>query len=314
MPKKFITYSIPIDATGGTRNLDVDDYAESYLIDIGAATLVLTGNWTIAPTGTPVEDMVYVIEHQGGITTATGNTITVFGRVLSTKEMLNPCVIIIRYLGAFVWGGWKVSVIMTNNAVNDGKVYADATDPTAGYLDAKTQNSIVVDAATKKIKLSGDVASGVNLRYGLNSLGVRGMFPNTELLYSVLTIIHADILQGFTVPQIAIPNPGVGFAAKIVDVAIETKNWTTPYTTNTLIDLITDTAVRPQYSDIRSLLASVSRIASYPISAAVAAATDTQIIPNKAVYWQIQNGNPDYASGDPAQELKIYICYRLLSV
>ena len=114
--------------------------------------------------------------------------------------------------------------------------------------------------------------------------------------------------------MIAISNPGVGYAVKIVDVALETKNWTVPYTTNFQTSLITDTAVKAQFTEDKVLVSSVDRIITIEGTGVITAATDTQIISNKAVYWRVDTGDPDYASGDAAQSLKLYICYRLLSV
>ena len=57
----------------------------------------------------------------------------------------------------------------------DEKVKADAGDPTAGYLDAKIQNSIENDATAHAIQLKNDEASPGNSKvYGTTGAGVKG--------------------------------------------------------------------------------------------------------------------------------------------
>lgn len=59
----------------------------------------------------------------------------------------------------------------------DEKVKAAAWDPTAGFLDAKVQNSIVVDWATFKMKLQGDATTPWNNKYyGTNGAWTKGFY------------------------------------------------------------------------------------------------------------------------------------------
>lgn len=59
--------------------------------------------------------------------------------------------------------------------VSENKVKSDLLDPTQGYLDAKVQDSIVVDTSTHKMKLSGDSAApGNSYYYGTNGSGTKG--------------------------------------------------------------------------------------------------------------------------------------------
>ena len=61
--------------------------------------------------------------------------------------------------------------------VLDETVKADGADPAKGYLDAKVQDSVVVDITTHKVKLSGDSAApGNNKYYGTDGTGAKSFY------------------------------------------------------------------------------------------------------------------------------------------
>ena len=64
-------------------------------------------------------------------------------------------------------------VVVSNATSTREKVKANSSDPTAGYLDAKANNSIVVNF--NKLELSGDSATPGNSKvYGTNITGTKG--------------------------------------------------------------------------------------------------------------------------------------------
>ncbi len=186
-----------------------------------------------------------------------------------------------------------------------------------GSNQIQTENDRSITKIAGKNTLVGDIDNpGVDMEYSTNSGGAKSWYKK-GLLFAELTIDHANILTGYSVPILAVPNPGVGIAAKLMGVAVETKNWTTQYTLSALPSgfvLITDTATLEQYKDTTSLGATVSRIddSKEPITAA--SATSTRIIANKGIYFKILTADPFAGSGLVGQQLKIYMAYCLVTV
>jgi hypothetical protein len=306
---------IEITALGGAETLNVNDSFNLYVLYCPAA-ITLNGNFTIAPLGTPVDATMFKFIIIGDITLGTGDLI-VFGRTILQSEITGKCNIECYY--DIDLAAWTVVVVTGNNATDIGKILSDSTDPTPDYLDGKVQKSIVIDAGTHKIELDGDVLTpGAVMLYGTDSAGVKGWYEHSEIFVKEFTVTHADIVQGNSVPLIAIDNPGAGYAIQLVGIARRNRDWTLPYAGHTTCNLYTDTASVPQAIDVYSLLSSVNKIALLNVAAAAGAiatvATDTQIIANKALYWAVDRADPDYASGDPAQSLTYYISYRIITV
>ena len=78
MPIIHSTEEITLTAGGGTLNLDTTLPVRFYIVK-GTATL--TSNWTIQPSGTAVEGMVYEFKYEADIN-LNGNTITLFGTAI----------------------------------------------------------------------------------------------------------------------------------------------------------------------------------------------------------------------------------------
>jgi hypothetical protein len=78
MPILNTTQIITLTAGGGTENLDVLGQPSLYVVQ-GTATL--TSNWTIQPTGTPLQGTEFVFRYEANID-LDGNTITVFGTTM----------------------------------------------------------------------------------------------------------------------------------------------------------------------------------------------------------------------------------------
>jgi len=78
MPIIHSTEEITLTAGGGTLNLDTTIPVRFYIVK-GTATL--TSNWTIQPSGTAVEGMVYEFKYEADIN-LNGNTITLFGTAI----------------------------------------------------------------------------------------------------------------------------------------------------------------------------------------------------------------------------------------
>ena len=78
MPIIHSTEELTLTAGGGTLNLDTTIPVRFYIVK-GTATL--TSNWTIQPSGTAIEGMVYEFKYEADID-LNGNTITLFGTTI----------------------------------------------------------------------------------------------------------------------------------------------------------------------------------------------------------------------------------------
>lgn len=136
-------------------------------------------------------------------------------------------------------------------------------------------------------------------------------FPTSyDTIYSgSLSITTAQVLALNGTPLLLVAAPASGYAIKIVDSACAVTFNTTPYATNTNIDIYTDTATNVQHRITTALNASVSRIAAGTQQAASSAA-NTQLISGKAIYVYVPTGNP--TAGD--SDIKIYYSYRIITL
>jgi hypothetical protein len=144
-----------------------------------------------------------------------------------------------------------------------------------------------------------------------------GTLFNTQsgiILTESLEILHVDILHlgvGDT-PKLIIPNPGEGKVVSIISNFIQTKGVKgvfIPYTGNTALELITDTAASEQFIN-NGALNSISEIIGY--SSLATSFNTTQLIPNKGVYVDIRTGNP--TGGVAGQSIKIFVTYQIVTL
>jgi hypothetical protein len=78
-----------------------------------------------------------------------------------------------------------------------GKVLADSADTPAGYLDSKVQDSLVNDAVTHKLKLSGDSATPGNDKvYGTKGNGTKGWRDETGQRSGATDLEVTDTTKG----------------------------------------------------------------------------------------------------------------------
>jgi len=89
---------------GGTINLACGNSTTTRYVFSGTATL--SSNWTIQPTGTPLQGMEFDIRWQS-LCTQGANTVTIFGRALSDDEALSDLTVTCFYNGS----SWDVDVV-----------------------------------------------------------------------------------------------------------------------------------------------------------------------------------------------------------
>lgn len=129
----------------------------------------------------------------------------------------------------------------------------------------------------------------------------------TIMLYSNTTIPSASILSSNTTPIVIIPAPSTGSAIKIIDSAISITYNTVAYATHTTLNLITDSATNPQSSFTSALAATVTTERS-GAKTTITGATETQIIPNRAVLLQAQAGDPTAGDSDVVVKIWYVLC------
>ena len=307
MPIILNSQTIPIAAAGANISLDVAAPIEKYnIVSATGSPITLAGNVTIAPTGTPVQDMVFDFSLSVGATLG-AFVFSIFGRALLPNEALSNCQITAWYNN----GAWEVDVVLLNNAINDSKVKADVGDPTADYLTGKVEDSIEVDTATHKLRLKGDVNSPLPYRfYSTDAFGVKGMnpLPPSQIFYQEVTLTHAQILTLNSVPVVAIPAPGAGYAIATHLAVFKAKVWSAAYGTNWSIELIPRTAVSAQVSNSNILLFTTVGIVQNP--AFQYGGFNSNIIENKDLMIDVQSGDP--TGGDPANVLVCGIFFSII--
>jgi hypothetical protein len=87
--------------------------------------------------------------------------------------------------------------------VDTYKAKTDSSDSTAGYLDAKVQKSITVNATDHKMELSGDSATpGNSYFYGTSGAGAKGFQSFSTALASELDdYITHDMIKDFAITR-----------------------------------------------------------------------------------------------------------------
>jgi hypothetical protein len=126
----------------------------------------------------------------------------------------------------------------------------------------------------------------------------------------VVSLTAAQVLQLFSNQPDVIPSPGPGKAIVVTNVEDYNKYAGVPYSGNTTIEIFTDTATIPQYTEARCLQSTVERgckFSSVPMSTTQ---TDTQIIGNKSVKIRTAGGNPSVGNSP----LKIYLTYKIIDL
>ena len=134
-------------------------------------------------------------------------------------------------------------------------------------------------------------------------------FTSTAIKQVQISIPTAEVLQLFTTPKQLIAAPGAGFAIVVIEASTEIIFAGSQYITNVQLKTITDTATRGQNLDSQILTSTVSRIGSMA-SINLTAASDKQIIEDKALMLSMNTGNP--VGGD--SNIIVRLTYRLISV
>jgi len=120
-----------------------------------------------------------------------------------------------------------------------------------------------------------------------------------------LTIASADVLTLNSTP-LTIVGAVAGYAIEVVSASVKVDFNTTPYATNTDINVVCSGALQSQLKD-NVLAASVSTVRKL-LSPSGLSATDTQLISNASLLVSVGTGDP--MAGD--SDITVYVNYRLI--
>lgn len=157
----------PLTAGGGTNTL-ISGIAKKYHQITGSGVNLL-GSWVWQGGGSPMAGDNFIIHYNATNTVLAGNTITIFGKVLTALQATaGNCIVFARWTGS-TWD----SILIDGYSVDTFRVMGSAADTAPAYLDTKVKNSIEVDS--NQIQLENDSAApGNNMIYSTTGAGVRG--------------------------------------------------------------------------------------------------------------------------------------------
>lgn len=173
-------------------------------------------------------------------------------------------------------------------------------------MAVKTHAQIAAEIAANITDNSNQENTAVRLREVLNDINDSYI----SVIQTVkVTIPSADVLISNATRYLCIAAPGVGYALEVVSVFRIVEFNSTPYATNTEMQLITDTSTTPQFILSGGLESTIGGARMTPVTISVPA-TDTQGIENKALYYQTGAGNP--TAGD--SPVSLYITFRKVAL
>jgi len=154
MPKVVPSSVIQLNGTGTEiPTLNVNDIYEEYYL-YGAAIAI--GNYAIAPTGTPQQNLVFKFIYKGNLDITTNSTtFSIFGQSITQLQLTKELYITCR------WNGTSWDVIVKMDFSESGIVSANNLAPNAVTASAIANGSI--DLGTKGIVGSLDTTKMANL-------------------------------------------------------------------------------------------------------------------------------------------------------
>jgi hypothetical protein len=104
---------ITIPVGGGNTTITVNDNIQEYIVDsTNNSSVTLSGNYTIAYSGTPVEGTIAVFNYRG-IVQLNGYNVTILGRTLTQEESTSKLKIFAEYNGTS--SSWNVICLKESN-------------------------------------------------------------------------------------------------------------------------------------------------------------------------------------------------------
>ena len=330
-------YQIPTGLT--TKVFDVSNSISVYRL-LGSVTLL--ADVTLSLGGTPQEGMNVKFVYTGGVTIE-ANALTILGFVLTADMAVSQYTFDCNYID----GNWYIQVIgfnfsssytmsgvsilpasiTTDVMFNDNVitlpklangtqgdiiragasgVYESYSASTDGYMligDGTDVNSVEITGA-----ININNAGLVTIPDGTITLPMLGYTPQ-EYLVATLTIPTASVLTGNGTPLTIVANPGSGRYIEVISASSQMTFVTTPYASNTTLQLICNGADVAQVQDTAILLSSVTKNTKFKdVTSAIAG--QTQLLSNTALMVKVATGNP--TAGDSA--ITVSVVYRIVTI
>ena len=132
-----------------------------------------------------------------------------------------------------------------------------------------------------------------------------------DIYEAELSIATAAVLTLNATPLTIVAAPGAGYAIEVIAASGSMTYNSIAYATNGKLQLITDTATKPQTETTANgfLFGTATRIAKFPLSAPTAIG-ETQLIANKSLKVAVDTGDPTAGNSG----IKVYVLYRIITV
>ena len=334
----YQSYQIPTAIT--THNFNVEDDIDVYYLLGGGITLL--GDVTLGLTGTPVEGMSIKFIYTGGVDISI-HALGILGVEFTSDMAGSGYVFNCNYINS----SWDIQVTgysfigdfnidgaeILPLSFTDDSAFSDNII-TLPKLANGTQGDIIragaggvyetYAAATNGNILIGDGTDinsvAVTGAININSVGLATIPDGTitlpmlgytplEYLVATLTIPTASVLTGFATPLTIVANPGSGRYIEVISASSQITFVTTPYATNTTLQLICNGADVAQVQDTAILLSSVTKNTKFK-DVTSATAGQTQLLSNTALMVKVATGNP--TAGDSA--ITVSVVYRIVTI
>ena len=300
-----------LDGTNNTINLvwGIDCNVQRF---VTLGVLTLAAGITISGSGTPIAGAKFVLIWDAKCTYSGGNTVTLGDVMLSALESVSGLVIAETTFDGTNW----ITQVLDRYGIDKFRILGDSGDTVPDFLQGKIEDSIAYDNTNKKIHLQGDPPTIADGYWGLVG-SVYGFYPMpaAQLLQATLTIQHADILLLNGTPLNIIASPGAGLAIDVIHASIQAKGLLgvfTPYTTNTKLLIITDTAGDEQLNDSTALVTNTDFTLNGMVVHTPAVSPPSQLVANKGVNIMVAGANP--GGGLAGNTITFNVMYRIIPI
>ena len=269
--------------TSASANIDVNDPTIVYKI-ISTGTPSMGASYTVATTGTAIKGNKVTIKYEATVD-FNGNTLTLMGTTIDVAYEAKKFIVESIYDGI----AWNTIVSVDfdqSDIIIADSIKADAVTSTK-ILDNAIVSSKILDGAILPSKLDPSILP-------IKAINV--------------TISSADILTGNTTPvSLVIDNAKESYIL-LGAVMKSDAGGTTPYATNTIIQIFQNTAQEPLFeSDLLGFATGVEK--RYKLASHDPIINRSQGISNKGFNMTIKTGNP--TAGD--SDIKILIYYMVIT-
>lgn len=306
------TYNVP--AGGGTFTLRPGTTGSPGPTETFANAVRAGGTVTLTSNMTFTVNTANAINGDTGFIEGTGSAITVGANNLFVGGLIVPAELALS-------GNWR-AIWSYNGAVVAYHLTTGYDSAHTGFVTNSQIKDATIDLSTKAVDLSlvnAKVADN-NIDGGAKLLDASvteakldaalvGKINASGMLLAKVTIPSAQVLTLFSAPVTAITSVNPGAFIKIIDVTAAINGVTIAYTTNTTLEIYTDSATESQVRDTDILLSTVSRNANSPRVDTVASTTNFQYLIGQDIKVRTATGDPLAGDGD----LTLWIWYREFS-